>query len=200
MKKLFLFLLLANMGAAFYFYSEAENNLSAQVSLLHPEKIELLPARVACLEWQNLIEPIARLARVEISKWETGKNHVSEISRGKMTFYWVHIPPLRNARETAKQIEQLKKLEIPYLHIRESTDNPWHNAISLAVLANDSDAAALVEDLKSKGVERAQSDEQTLEQFEFVIRNPTEQITENIRQLAHQFPDTQLQASECNRL
>jgi len=200
MKRLFLFLLLANIGAAFYFYSKAENDLSVQVSLLHPEKIELLPAEVACLEWKSLVEPVARLARVEISKWETGKNHVTEIFRGKMTFYWVHIPPLRNTRETTRQLEQLEKLEIPYLHIRENTDNPWHNAISLAVLANDSDAAALVEDLKSKGVERAQSDAQTLEQFEFVIRNPTEQITENVRQLARQFPDTQLEASKCNRL
>ncbi|MXS86082.1 hypothetical protein ABO04_09265 [Nitrosomonas sp. HPC101] len=200
MKKLFLFLLLANMGAAFYFHSVPKNKSSVQKPLIHPEKIELLPAKVACLRWENLVVPVARLARMKISEWKTGKEHVTENTQGKITFNWVHIPPLQNAYETAKQIEQLKKLAIPHLHIHENADNPWHNAISLAILSNNSDAMAWVADLKSQGVEHATYDEQTLEQFEFVIRNPTEQITENIQQLAHQLPSTQLEVTECSRL
>lgn len=42
--------------------------------------------------------------------------------------------------------------------------------------------------------------EQVLEQFEFDIRNPTEQITESVRQLAQQFPETKLEVTECSRL
>lgn len=200
MKKLLLFLLLVNMGAAFYFHSVPKNNFSVQKPLIYPEKIELLPTKVACLRWKNLIAPVARLARMEISGWKTGEEYITENIQGKITIHWVYIPPLRNARETAKQIEQLKKLEIPHQHIHENADNPWHNAISLAILPNNSDAVAWVEDLKTQGVERATHDEQTLEQFEFVIRNPTEQVTENIRQLAHQFPNTQLEVTECSRL
>lgn len=200
MKKILLFLLLANIGIAFYFHNRSENNFSARAPLIHPEKIELLPAKVACLEWKKLIGPIARLAREKIFKQETEKGRVTEISQGEAIFYWVHVPPLRNARETAKQLEQLKKLEIPYLHIRENTDNPWHNAISLAILTDASDATALVEELKNKGVERVKSDEQTLEQFEFVIRNPTGQMIEDIQQLARQFPGTQLDEGKCARL
>lgn len=200
MKKLFLFLLLANIGVAFYFNSRTEDHFSAPPSLIHPEKIVLLPTKVACLKWKKVVAPIARLARAEISKWETGKEHVTETSQGEVTFYWVHIPSLRNTRETTKQIEQLKKLEIPYWYIQENTDNPWHNVISLAILTNNSDATALVEVLKSKGVEHAKSDEQTLEQFEFVIHNPTQQISEDIQQLTNQFPSTQLEITECNRL
>ncbi|ABI58590.1 hypothetical protein [Nitrosomonas eutropha] len=200
MKKLLLFLLLANIGAAFYFYSLPKNNFSVQKPLIHPEKIELLPTKVACLKWGSLPEPVARLARAEISKWETRKDLVTEISQGKITIHWMHIPPLQNARETAKQIEQLEKLEIPHLHIQENADNPWHNAISLAILMDNSDAVALTEDMKNKGVEHVLDSEQTLEQFEFVVRSPTKQITENIQQLIRQFPGTQLEVSECDRL
>lgn len=200
MRKFSVFLLLANIFVVFYLHGRPDDNLPAQIALIHSEKIELLPAKVACLKWENLIGPVVQHVRVEISKWESGQDHITEISRGEVTVHWVHVPPLRNARETAKQIEQLKKSGISYLYIQENADSPWHNAISLAILPDDSDAAALVEELKGRGVERITDSEQVLEQFEFDIRNPTEQITESVRQLAQQFPETKLEATECSRL
>lgn len=200
MRKFSVFLLLANIFAAFYLYGRPDDNLPAPISLIYPEKIELLPAKVACLKWENLIEPVVQHVRAEISKWESGQDTITEISKGEVTVHWVHIPPLRNAREAAKQLEQLKKLGISSLHIQENADSPWHNAISLAILPDGSDAAAFVEELKDRGIERITDSEQVLEQFEFEIRNPTEQMTESIRQLAHQFPETKLEITECSRL
>lgn len=200
MRKFFVFLLLANIFVVFYLHGRPDDNLPAQISLIHPEKIKLLPAKVACLKWEKLTGPVVQHVRAEISKWESGQDQITEISRGEVTVHWVHIPPLRNVREAAKQIEQLKKSGISYLHIQENADSPWHNAISLAILVDGSDAAALVEELKGKGVERITDSEQVLEQFEFEIRNPTEQITESIRQLAQQFPETKLEVTECSRL
>jgi hypothetical protein len=201
MKKLILLLLLINIGTAFYFHnSGTKNNITVQKSLLHPEKIVLLPPKTTCLKWHHLVEPVARLARVAISKWEEGKERVTEISQGEVTIYWVHIPPLSNAHETAQQIAQLENLEISYLYIQENKDHPWHNAISLAILTDSFEAAELAKYLKSKGIERVVNDKQTLAQFGFVIRHPTELMTHNIQQLAHQLSGTQLKTTECSRL
>ncbi len=199
MRKLSVFLLLTNIFAAFYLYGRPDDNLPAPISLIYPEKIELLSAKVACLQWGNFVEPVMRHVRAEISKLEAGQDTITEISKGEVTVYWVHIPPLRNVQETVKQLEQLKRLGIASLHIQENADSPWHNAISLAILPESSDAAALVEELKGRGLERITDSEQALEQFGFEIRNPTEQITESIRQLAQQFPETKLEITECSR-
>lgn len=199
MRKFSIFLLLANILAAFYLHSRPDDGLPAQIALIHPEKIELLPAKVACLKWKKLVGPIVQYVRAEISGWESGQNHVTEIPGDKMTVHWVHIPLLHNARATAKQIEQLEKSGVSYLYIQENANNPWHNAISLAILPENSDAAALVEELKGKGVERVTNSEQTWEQIEFEIRNPTERMTEAIQQLARRFPETKLEITECSR-
>ena len=192
--------MLANIFVVFYLYGRSDDNLPAQISLIYPEKIKLLPAKVACLKWENLIGPVVQHVRAEISKWGWEPDYITEISRGEVTIHWVHVPPLQNVRDVAKHIEQLNKSGIPYLHIQENTGSPWHNAISLAMLPDSSDAATLVEELKGRGVERVTDGEQILEQFEFQIRNPTEQITENIRQLMRQFPETKLEVTECSRL
>ncbi|MCC6915976.1 hypothetical protein [Nitrosomonas sp.] len=202
MKKFFVFLLLANMFTAFYFYSRSDEGASAQILLIHPEKIKLLPARVACLKWGKLADLVAQYVQTEISKWESGQNRVTEIAGDEISMHWVHIPPLRNAREMTKQIEQLDKLGISYWYVQENVNHPWHNAISLAVLPGGADAAALIEELKNKGLERVTESERIMKQFEFEfeIRDPTDQITEHIRQLANRFPETKLEAAECDRL
>lgn len=201
MKKIFFFLLLVNIiTAASYFNAVPGSDLSVNVPLVHPEKIVLLSPRIPCLKWSNLVGPVAQQAKVEISGWDLEQSRVAGIPEGKVSVHWVHIPPLPTARRTTNQIEQLEKLGIPHWHTQEKASDPWHNAISLAVLSNGSDAMALVEDLKDKGVERAVDSEQTLEQFEFVIRDPTEQIIEKVRRLVRQLSGTQMKISECNRI
>lgn len=200
MRSFSIFLLLANILAALYLHSGPDEDRSAPISLIHPEKIELLPATVACFKWERLAGPVVQYARAEISGWKSGQNHVTEISRGEVTVHWVHIPSLRNARAAAKRIEQLEKSGVSYLHVQENANDPWHNAISLAILLDASEATALVEELKDKGVGQVINSEQTWEQFEFEIRNPTAQMTEAIQQLAHRFPETKLEITECSRL
>jgi len=200
MRSFSIFLLLANILAALSLHSESDESRSAPISLIHPEKIELLPAKVACFKWEKLVGPVVQYARAEIPIRKSGQNHVTEIPGGEVTVHWVHIPPLRNARATAKQIEQLEKSGISYLHVQENTNDPWHNAISLAILLDASKATALIEELKGKGVERVINSEQTWEQFEFEIRSPTAQMTEAIQQLARRFSETKLEITECSRL
>ncbi|BBL34524.1 hypothetical protein Nstercoris_00762 [Nitrosomonas stercoris] len=200
MKKLALFLLLINIGAIFYFYDKTENNITVPPSQFHPEEIVLLPIKITCLKWDKLVEPIARLARMEISQWGTEKNRITEIPQKKITIHWVHIPPIRSTYETARRMTQLENLDIIHQHIQENQDNPWHNAISLAILTEGTEAAALVEELTDKGIKHVVSSEQTLAQSSFIIRNPTEQMTKSIQQLAQQFPSTRLKTTECSRL
>lgn len=200
MQKIFIFLLLVNIITAFYFHIIPDDESSAHISLIHPEKIMLLSARVTCLRWNDLIGPVAQYVRAEIAGWDSEQTHITEISGGEIPVRWVHIPSSGTEHEMAEQIEQLEKLGISYLHIRENGSSPWHNMISLAILPAESDVMALITSLKSRGVGRVTHSEQSLEQFEFVIRNPTEQLTEQIQQLAGQFPDTRLDITECDRL
>lgn len=200
MKTFFVLLLLANILAAFYLHNGLDEDHSAQISLIHPEKIELLPAKVACLKWGELVDPVAQHVRAEISKWGSEQNRVVEISGGEVSVHWVHIPSLRDKRGMTRQIEQLDKLGIPHWHVQENTDHPWHNMISLAIFMSGADATMLVDKLKSKGLEQVTENEQIMERYEFEIRNPTDQITGSIQQLANQFPETKLEVTECDRL
>ncbi len=200
MKKIFVFLLLVNIIVAFYFHTDSDDKLLARAPLIHPEKIVLLPAKVACLKWDNLLGPAVQQARAEISQWKLGKSHFNEVSKGEIIVYWVHVPPFRTVRETTRQINELEKLGVPHMHIQENEGSPWHNVISLAILRDESEAMALVDGLKNRGVTRVTNSEQRLEQFEFVIRNPSAQMTEQIQQLVQQFPETRLDITECDRI
>jgi hypothetical protein len=201
MKKFFIsLLLLANIALAFYFHMSPSDRLHADITLLHPEKIIVLPTKVPCLKWGRLLGPDLQQARAEISKIEFKQSHFIEVSKGEVVVHWVYVPPFSTAQETARQIDVLNELAVPYLHIQENRDNPWHDTISLAMMYEENAAISLVNDLKNKGVTRATNSEQRLEQFEFVVRDPSTQISKQLEELARQFPNAQLEITECDRL
>jgi len=200
MKKIFISLLLANIALAFYFHMSPGDRLHADIALLHPERIIVLPTKVPCLKWGRLLGPDLQQARVEISKLEFKQSHFIEVSKGEVVVHWVYVPSFRTEQETARQIDALKKLAVPYSHIQENRDSPWHDTISLAMLYEKNDAISLVNDLKSKGVTRATNSEQRLEQFEFVVRDPSTQISNQLEELAKKFPNAQLAITECDRI
>lgn len=200
MKKIFISLLLANIALAFYFNMSPSDRLHTDIALLHPERIIVLPTKVPCLKWGRLLGPDLQQARAEISKMEFKQSHFLEVSMGEVVVHWVYVPSFRTEQETARQIDVLKKLAVPYLHIQENRDSPWHDTISLAILHEKNDAISLVNDLKSKGVTQATNSEQRLEQFEFVVRDPSTQISKQLEELARKFPNAQLAITECDRI
>lgn len=200
MIKAFVFLVLANIAVALYFHISSSDRLQTGITLFHPEKIVVLPAKAPCLKWGELLGPGLQQARSEISKLEIEHSHFIEIPKGEVIAYWVYIPSFKTDQETAKQIEALKKLEIPYLHIQENSGNPWHDTISLAMLHEKNEAINLVNELNSKGIDRVAISEQSLERFELIIRNPGKQIFAQLQERARHLPEAKLEVTECDRL
>lgn len=200
MKNFFISLLLANIALAFYFNMSPGDRLHKDIALLRPERIIVLPTKVPCIKWGRLLGPDLQQARAEISRMEFKQSHFIEVSKGEVVVHWVYVPSFSTEPETASQIDVLKKLAVPYLHIEENRDSPWHDTISLAMLYEKNDAISLVNDLKSKGVTRVTNSEQRLEQFEFMFRNPSTQMSKQLEELARKFPNAQLAITECDRI
>lgn len=200
-KKIFFVLLLVNIVVAYSFYTAADNRLSDPdpVSQLHPEKIKLLSHRVTCLEWSGLIDPIVQQVRADLSAPEWKHIRWKEVADGKISVHAIYIPPFRTVWRNERLIERLEKLQIPYLHLQESTAEPWHNSILLGVTPEIEAAQALLDELNSHGMTRVVHDEQQLEQFFFLIFEPTAQITEKIKALTDQFFGSRLEITECDR-
>ncbi|MGG7054103.1 hypothetical protein [Nitrosomonas sp. ANs5] len=200
MKKFFVFLLLANISAALYLYVGPGDKPTAQPSLLHPEKIVLLPDKVDCLKWGQLFDPVLQPARTAIAELQFGQSHLTEVPEGKAAVYWVHIPALKTAQEIAQQIDALKKLRVPHLLIQENGEGPWHNTIALATLRDESAADALVDQLQDQGLVHVKQSAHMFQQFVFVIREPSAQLARQLQPIVQRFPDTGLEITECDRI
>lgn len=200
MKKFFVFLLLANISAALYLYVSPGDKAAVQPPLLHPEKIILLPDKVACLKWGQLFEPVLQSARTAIAGLQFGQSHLTEVPEGKAAVYWVHIPALKTAQEIAQQIDALKKLRVPHLLIQENGEGPWHNTIALATLRDSSAADALVDQLQDQGLVHVKQSAHMFQQFVFVIREPSAQLARQLQPIVQRFPDTGLEITECDRI
>ncbi|MFO7578606.1 MAG: hypothetical protein R6W74_00130 [Nitrosomonas halophila] len=200
MKKFFVFLLLANISAALYFNVGPGDKPTAQPSLLHPEKIVLLPDKVACLKWGKLLDPVLQPARTVIAELPFGQSHLTEVPEGKVAVYWVHIPALKTPQEIARQIDVLKKLKVPHLLIQENGEGPWHNTIALAILRDKPAADALVKQLRDQGLAHVKHSAHIFQQFVFVIREPSAQLARQLQSIVQRFPGTGLEMTECDRI
>ncbi|HRQ05586.1 MAG TPA: hypothetical protein PK580_06435 [Nitrosomonas halophila] len=200
MKKFFVFLLLANISAALYLYVSPGDKTVAQPPLLHPEKIVLLPDKVACLKWDKLFEPVLQPARTAIAELQFGQSHLTEVPEGKAAVYWVHIPALKTAQEIVQQIDVLKKLKVPHLLIQKNGEGPWHNTIALAILHDKPAADALVKQLRDQGLVHVKHSAHIFQQFVFVIREPSAQFARQLQPIVRRFPGTGLEMTECDRI
>ena len=197
MKALFFLLLFADVVFAAYIQSGVDSRKSSPIPAeLHPEKIRLLPAPAACLEWGNFIGTDLQRAEAAVAKLQLGDS-LSRHAVGEVAAYWwVYIPPLKTKPDAVKKIEELKKLGVAsYFHIQDNSK--WNNAISMDIFRSEEAARKLLAEMKSKGIKSAIIGERSLKQTAFVVHRPAEDVIEKMISLKQEFPGSELKASEC---
>lgn len=215
MKKLLIFLLLAN--AAFFAYAYVEHMNSASLasadrykpfnadqvkSLTAQQVAKLGPAKVAqltlaCAEWGPLSEADRLKATKLLEPLVLGRTMTSR--RMEVTAeHWVYIPPKANRTAADRSMADLKKLNVTDSAIVIET-GPWNFAISLGVFRNKEGADARLAELKAKGVKTAiyRQREQIVLMNALVLREPTQAILSKLEELKAQVAGTVVTTGAC---
>ncbi len=197
MKLFFILLLIVNL---FFFVIQSpsdENTNIDTMPLLNPEKIKLLPSCVHCIEWGGFVGTDLLQAETAIAELELG-DQLSEVVMDDVVIHWVYIPPLKTMLEAQEKIDQLMELGVESFLVQK--DSQWLNAISIAVLRDLSAAQNLLFKLEDKGLASVIIAERNLKQVKYVIREPTAHIEEKIKILSHQFTNSELKVTKCERV
>lgn len=199
MKTLFFLLLSANLIFILLGQFGTDPNQQASASSprpeLHPEKISLLPAPDTCVEWGNFLGKELKQAETSIAGLGLSDS-VKQRVAGKVPVYWVYIPPRNTREEAERKTEELKKLGIGDYFLIDSNDQ-WNNAISMGMLRNPDTARRLLIELKMKGLRSVTIGERNLDQMAFIIRNPTAETMEKLRELKATFLESRLTTLKC---
>lgn len=199
MKTLFFLLLSANLILILLGQFGAGPDQQASASSprpeLHPEKITLLPAPDTCVEWGNFLGKDLKQAETDIAGLGLGDSIRQRVT-GKVPVFWVYIPPRNTREEAEKKTEELKKLGVGDYFLIDSNDQ-WNNAISMGMLRNPDAARRLLIELKMKGVRSVTIGERSLDQTAFIIRNPTAETMEKLRELKTAFLESRLTTLKC---
>ena len=215
MKKLLIFLLLANVALFAYAYVERMNS-SAQAaadrykpfkadqvkSLTAQQVAKLGPAKVAqltlaCAEWGPLSEADRLKATKLLEPLVLGRTMTSR--RVEVTAeHWVYIPPKANRPAADRSMADLKKLNVADSAVVLET-GPWNFALSLGVFRTKEGADARLAELKVKGVKTAiyRQREQTVLMNALVLREPTQAILSKLEELKAQVAGTVVTTGAC---
>lgn len=215
MKKLFLFLLVANFALFAYGYidrmnSEAQatadrykpfnadqvKSLTAQqVARLGPAKMAQLT--LACAEWGPLSEPDRVKAAKLLEHLALGRT-LSTRRVDVTAEHWVYIPPKQSRAAADRSMADLKKLNVTDSAIVLET-GAWNFAISLGVFRNKEGADARLAEVRAKGVKTAtyRQREQTVAMNALVLREPTQAMLSKLEELKAQVPGTAITTGAC---
>lgn len=177
--------------------SPSDGTFSSRASRLSGE-LTALPATARCLAWgefsgENLARANDALANLPLG--EKLQRRTVEYASG----YWVFMPPQQNISQVKRKIEQLKQLGVnDYFVVQE--EGEWLHAISLGVFRTEQAARNFLEVLKTKGVRTAQvgARQSKLKFTVFELRGISAAEEEKLRQLQHEFPDSEMKPTDCN--
>lgn len=164
MRKLFLFVVLANLAFYAWYHHlrpaplKGSDPTSQQIA---PERVKIvapaeLPALVAsrraitCVELGPLSPADAGRAEEQVAALapglKVGSRKVEEPTR-----WWVYLPPLATRAAAVQRVAELKKQGIEDSSLI-SDDSQWRNGISLGVFRTEEAAVKRVEELRKRGV------------------------------------------------
>ena len=215
MKKLFLFLLMANLALFAYGYVDRMNseaqatadrykpfNADQVKSLTAQQMARLGPAKVAqltlaCAEWGPLSEADRLKATKLLEPLALGRTMSSR--RVEVTAdHWVYIPPKASRTAADRSMADLKKLNVTDSAM-VLEDGPWNFAISLGVFRSKEGADARLADLKAKGVKTASYRQRELVVLmtSLVLREPTQAMLTKLEELKAQVAGSTITTGAC---
>ncbi|MEQ1596766.1 MAG: hypothetical protein ABL985_16865 [Casimicrobium sp.] len=215
MKKLFIFLLLANAAVFGYAYYERHNSEAQaasdrykpvnaeQVRVLTTQQISKLgPAKVAqltlaCAEWGplseadraraiKLLEPLGLARTLSTRRVDVPAEH------------WVYIPPKPNKNAADRALADLKRLNVKDVALIQDPGQ-WNFAISLGVFRNKDGADARLAEVKKLGVKTAAyaTRAQTVAMTNLVLREPAQSTITQLETLRAQIAGTTVATGAC---
>ena len=170
----------------------------APASILTPDLVSVPKGRKQCLEWGEFSGGGLTQAQAALAALLLG-DRVTQRSVEHASGFWVFIPPLKNHAEVLRKIEQLKKRGVnDYFVVQE--EGAWLNTISLGVFRTEESAQKFLNSLRDKGVRSAKVGERMskLKFTVFVLRDLDRAMTDKVRLLHKDFPDSELKIADCN--
>jgi hypothetical protein len=203
MRLVALLLLLANVAffgwAQYASLGSIESHLVAQQ--IRPESIRLLsPGEVAmlgasreakarpCVEWGAFNRADAVRAQAALGKLATAST-VSTRRVEETAGWWVYMPPQASRQAANQKVAELKRLGVDdYFVILEDTKLRF--AVSMGVYSTEQAANARLEQLRARGVRRAQVGPRTtpVSKVFLQVRNLAEGLEPKLDQLKEDFP------------
>lgn len=198
MKLFFILLLIINLVFFVVIQSVSDEDASMEsLHVLNPEKIKLLSSHVHCIEWGGFVGTDLLQAEAAIADLELG-DQLSLVVLDDVVIHWVYIPPSKTMLDAQNKIDQLKEMGVESFLVQK--DSQWLNAISIAILSDAEAAKVLLLELENKGLTSATIGKRNLKQVKFVIREPTDNVSEKIKALSGQFVNSELKITKCERL
>jgi hypothetical protein len=151
-----------------------------------------------CLFWGEFSGRGLADARLKLAALELGAR-LQTRSIEHASGYWVYMSPLKNQAEVQKKIGQLKNLGVnDYFVVQEAGE--WQRAISLGVFRTERAAENYLSSLRKQGVRTAKVGERKskLRFTQFVIADAESEIESKVRGFQKEFPDSELEMSDCN--
>jgi len=176
--------------------------ISSTIASLPHQTIQLAAASATvnamrCAEWGEFSGEDLSRAQQSLAIFKLGDNlteRVVEQNHG----YWVYIPPQPRRIDVERKISQLNERGVKDLFVVKER-GPWLNAISLGVFRNKIAAERYVSFLRTKDVHSAKVGER-LSKLRFTlfdIKDLDSGITDKLKALQKEFPDSDLKLSAC---
>ncbi len=196
MKKVFSLFLVANIlfAVVMNFQSYQHKPVSPAIN---PEKIILLSAAVDCMVWGDFTEEHLPHVEAVLDQMALLRSY-KRVPSQTVARYWIHTEPFRNRQAAEREINKLRNLGI--ISHRVSEEGVWLNAISFGEFKNRISAQKLLKQLEAKSETNAMILERKIAQKKYLIFVTDPQKIAELKHLADQFTDSNLEQSTCERL
>jgi hypothetical protein len=214
-KKLLLFLLLANAAVFGYgYYRQTAANSSPEserlkpinpdsIKILSPQQVAKLgPAKIAqltlaCAEWGPFNDVEFAKAKQLLEPIGLGRTLTARRVEGRAD-HWVHIPSKGSKTAAERAVAELKRLNVNEAAII-ADPGEWQWAISLGAFKTKTAADARFEEVRNKGVRTAayRYREQTIAMTSIVLREPQQSSIQKIEEYKAQFGGSSLVTGAC---
>jgi hypothetical protein len=207
MRALFTLLLAANLALAAYLLlapQQPSMDSRAVPGQINADQIQVIPPRpaapartAACIQWGSFAEAELGGVRQALAGMALAER-VIEVSVPVVAAWWVYIPPLPDRPAVDAAVRALQDAGVEEYYVVDA-EGPARNAISLGIFRSEDSALAFLQSVQARGVRTARmgSREHRVTQTAMVLRDPDEQVSARLAELAQRFPGSELRAVDC---
>jgi hypothetical protein len=213
MRIVIILLLLANV--TFYVYTRLDTGGGEAILLqdqVQPDKIKLLtpqevaalgPSKVAalndvCVEWGPLSDPDRVRAATDLEPLALGRL----LSQKRVDYesgYNVNMGPFAARSAAENRIAEMRRQGIREMSVTDAPKGQF--AVSFGSFYTEAAATAYTDELAKVGITLAKVERRTqpIAQTLMVVRDPQQAVMSRLRELAAQYPGTDLRTTACER-